>query len=185
MGLEFPEQGFEQKPVAALKYAHSLLGVQVGDDLVDLYQAATDAFNHVRWTEFYAHDTWSQPFLSEFANGEGIGPDGFFYHQDLILGLFILGPETIYPEHAHPAEEFYIVLSGNPQFKVGLNSRYETRYPGDVVLHHSDISHSIKSADSPFFAIFGWRGDINSPSWYKNKMDDRDEVKKYPKIKKS
>ena len=49
----------------------------------------------------------------------GIGPDGRLWHDEVILGLFVLGPHTVYPPHAHPAEEFYVVLSGAPEWQVG------------------------------------------------------------------
>ncbi len=182
---ELPEQTFEKRSVKGLKHAPEVLGARVASDLFELHLAARNAFDYVRWTEFYKEDSWSKPFLNELANGEGIGPDGSLCHLSTILGLFILGPDTTYPAHAHPAEEFYIVLNGNPQFKVGVNSEFETKQPGEIVLHHSDISHSIRSSNTPFFAIFGWRGEIDARSWYRNDMSDPKEPKRHPTIRKS
>lgn len=182
---ELSEQTFEKRSVKGLRHSPGALGASVPANLLKLYQAARNAFDCVRWTEFYEEDSWSKPFLAEFANGEGIGPDGSLWHLSTILGLFILGPETTYPAHAHPAEEFYIVLNGNPQFKVGVGSDFETKKPGEIVLHHSDVSHSIRSSNTPFFAIYGWRGDISARSWYRNNMADLEEPKKYPTIRKS
>jgi len=185
LAVELPEQSLGKRSVNGLRYAPEVFDANVPENLLELYQAASNTFKHVRWTEFYQEDSWSKSFLDEFANGEGIGPDGSLYHQDIILGLFILGPETTYPEHAHPAEEFYIVLTGNPHFKVGINSEFEPKRAGDVILHHSDISHSIRSSSTPFFAIFGWRGEIHARSWYRNNMADPDEPIKHPTIRKS
>lgn len=180
-----PEQTTGEQTVRALNYAPIVLGMDVPNELFALYNAARSAFGQVRWTEFYEEDSWSKPFLHSFANGEGIGPDGRLLHNEIILGLFLLGPETTYPEHAHPAEEFYIVLAGNPEFKVGANSDFELQNEGSVVLHHSEISHSIRSSKEPFYGIFGWRGDIGARSWYRNDMNDANEQKKYPRIAKS
>jgi len=119
-----------------------------------------------------------------FANGEGIGPDGRLKHKEVILGLFLLGPNVTYPEHAHPAEEFYIVLTGNPEFNIG-DKGFEQQDAGAVVLHHTNISHAIRTASEPFFAIFGWRGEIGAKSWYRNNMAEESEPKKYPTIKKA
>lgn len=174
-----------EKAVRGLRYAPIALGSNVPSGISEIYSASKEAFSYVRWTEFYEEDSWSKSFLPVFANGEGIGPDGRLFHKEIILGLFILGPHTTYPEHAHPAEEFYIVLTGNPEFKVGAENDFELKKSGEVVLHHSDISHSIRSSDEPFYAIFGWRGDINARSWYRNNMSDANEPKKYPTIKKS
>jgi mannose-6-phosphate isomerase-like protein (cupin superfamily) len=182
---ELPVQTIKERPVNGLRHAPDVLRTNVPDNLLELSQAARNAFDHVRWTEFYEEDSWSKSFLDEFANGEGIGPDGRLFHRNIILGLFILGPETTYPEHAHPAEEFYIVLTGNPQFKVGVNSEFKPMRSGEVILHHSDISHSIKSSSAPFYAIFGWRGEIHERSWYRNNMADLNESKKHPTIRKS
>jgi len=180
-----PEQiSSEERQVRALKYAPIVLGKSVPSKLTDLYKAAKNAFGHVRWTEFYEEDSWSKAFLPLFANGEGIGPDGRLKHSDVILGLFLLGPNVTYPEHAHPAEEFYIVLTGEPEFKIGNNS-FEAQDAGAVVLHHTNISHAIRTASEPFFAIFGWRGEIAAKSWYRNNMTEESEQKKYPIIKKT
>lgn len=174
-----------ERAVRGIQYAPIALGSNVPSDLSEIYCASKEAFGYVRWTEFYEEDSWSKSFLPVFANGEGIGPDGRLFHREIILGLFILGPHTIYPEHAHPAEEFYIVLTGNPEFQVGADSDFELKNSGEVVLHHSDISHSIRSSDEPLYAIFGWRGNINARSWYRNNMTDANEPKKHPTIKKS
>jgi len=174
-----------ERAVRGLQYAPIVFGANVPSDISEIYSASKEAFGYVRWTEFYGEDSWSKSFLPVFANGEGIGPDGRLFHNEIIFGLFLLGPHTTYPEHAHPAEEFYIVLTGNPEFKVGADGDFELKNSGEVVLHHSDISHSIKSSDEPFYAIFGWRGDIDARSWYRHNMADAYEPKKHPTIKKS
>lgn len=179
-----PEQTSIEGPVRALNYAPIVLGVTLSSKLTSLYDAARNAFGQVRWTEFYEEDAWSEPFLPLFANGEGIGPDGRLKHDEIILGLFLLGPNVTYPEHAHPADEFYIVLTGNPEFKVG-NNHFEMQDAGAVILHHTDISHAIRTSSQPLFAIFGWRGKIAEKSWYRNRMTESSEPKKYPRIKKA
>ncbi len=179
-----PENISNERQVRALSYAPFVLSENVPSHLVELYNASRNAFGQVRWTEFYEEDEWSKPFLESFANGEGIGPDGRLQHNEVILGLFILGPNTTYPEHAHPAEEFYLVLSGNPEFKVGDNN-FELKEAGSIVWHHSNISHAIRTGSEPFYAIYGWRGKINEKSWYRNNMAELSEPKKYPTISKS
>ncbi len=182
---KLPERTFKKRSVSGLRHTPDVLGSKVSGNLLEIFEAARNAFDHVRWTEFYEKDSWSKSFLDEFANGEGIGPDGTLYHPNIILGLFILGPETMYPAHAHPAEEFYIVLTGNPQFKVGDDNEFEIKLSGEVIVHHSDMSHAIRSSETPFWAIYGWRGDINARSWYRKNMADPDEPKKHPTIRKS
>lgn len=41
----------------------------------------------------------------------------------MILTLFMHGPNTSYPAHAHPAEENYLILSGVPTFQIESDQR--------------------------------------------------------------
>ncbi len=149
-----------------------------------LLSAAVDAFTAVHWTEFYGLDEWSAGFLDRFANGEGVGPDGPAWNDTVIVGLYLFGPRLHYPRHAHPAEEFYIPLVGDATFEVGLDQPAAERSPGDVVIHPANVSHSIRTGRLPSFGIYGWRGDIGAPSWWRRDMADPDEPVRHPTIDK-
>lgn len=165
-------------PVRWLQFASQAMGA----DPTVLAVAARSAFRQVRWTEFYTEDGSSRSFLNCFANGEGIGPDGRLRYNSLILGLFIMGPGLTYPLHAHPAEAFYLVLSGRPAFKVGAAAPHRDVADREVVWHPADIPHSILSGTEPLFAIFRWRGNISAPSWYAADMTDPQSSRRHPKI---
>lgn len=171
-------------PVRALRHAPVAFSAVPTFVSENLLQAARSALGHVHWTEFYEPAAWSKPFLADFANGEGIGPDGTVRCDTMILGLFILGPNTLYPPHAHPAEEFYLTLSGAPDFQVGDDAPFVTIAPGEVAWHGSDVSHAIRTGPDPFLAVFGWRGSIHERSWYRSDMSDAQSRKRYPKISK-
>lgn len=183
-GINPEEQWRPESDVRGLRFSPQVLGIQSIPKLHNLYEAARSAFGLVRWTEFYEDDDWSRPFLSNFANGEGFGPDGRLHHSSIILGLFVLGPNSLYPPHAHPGEEFYIVLSGHPEWLIGAGESYNETYPGSVMIHRSNECHSIRTIKEPLFAVFGWRGNIRAPSWYRKDMTDESEEKLYPKIRK-
>lgn len=178
-------RGPKPRRVRALQNAPAVFAQTLSADMSDLSQGALSAFSYVNWTEFYAEDDWSRPFLHEFANGEGIGPDGLLRNDDLILGLFVLGPNCTYPSHAHPAEEFYIVVSGDAAFQVGATTPFEPKAPGQLILHRSDEPHAIATGDRPLFAVFGWLGDLSEPSWYREDMTDPQREKYFPTISKS
>jgi mannose-6-phosphate isomerase-like protein (cupin superfamily) len=180
-----PEQWFKESEVRALRFAPKLIGNQGESKLKSLYTAARNAFGVVRWTEFYAEDNWSRSFLPHFANGEGIGKDGRLYNEEIILGLFIFGHNSHYPAHAHPAEEFYLILSGSAEWQIGTNTPYINKKPGDIMIHQKNESHSFQTGKEPLFCVYGWRGEINAKSWYRNDMGDKSEVPKYPTINKS
>ncbi len=83
---KLPERRFKKRSVSGLRHTPDVLGSNVSGNLSGLFEAARNAFDHVRWTEFYEKDSWSRSFLDEFTNGEGIGPDGALYHPRIILG---------------------------------------------------------------------------------------------------
>lgn len=164
--------------VRALRYGPMLLNndVLASSSLLDTVR---NAFCFARWTEFYRETPWSQGFLENFATGECVGPSGYFESQHIIVGLFILGPGTNYPAHAHAAEEFYLVIEGEADFQRGA-SEFVTKRKGDVVLHASEVSHAIRTSAKPLLAIYGWRGRLGDASWYRENMADENEPKKYP-----
>lgn len=146
----------------------------------ELFDAALGAFPYAWWSEFYEEAHWSKSFVSRFATGECIGPTGRFRSDSIILGLFILGPDTHYPAHAHAAEEFYIVVAGEAEFQTGATSDFIAKCQGDIVLHGSNVSHAIRTSSRPMFAIYGWRGALDEPSWYRDNMADESEPRKFP-----
>ncbi len=168
--------------VRALAHIPAVLDGADGLGQWPLLDAAASAVGAVRWSEFYAEDEWSRPFLHAFANGEGIGPDGRIRHDGVILGLFLLGPDALYPPHAHPTEEFYVPVAGPVEFEVGAGAGYRSIPPGDVVLHHSNVSHSIRTGPEPSLSVFGWAGDIAAPSWYRADMADETQPVSHPTI---
>lgn len=188
-GLSDPapnSNGVSGHPVRGLRHAPSAVAAASASTALpeDLRDAALAAFGHVRWSEFYAPDAWSETFLSEFANGEGFGPDGALVSDRMILGPFVLGPNTLYPVHAHPAEEFYLTLSGTPSFQIGSGEPFAPLPPGAVAWHHSNVSHAIRTGPEPFLAVFGWRGLIGERSWYRDDMADASLPVRYPTIAK-
>ncbi|KAB7615324.1 cupin domain-containing protein [Amylibacter sp. SFDW26] len=152
--------------VRGLRHAQTVFALPVAQGHKNLTQSALAAFAHVNWSEYYAENDWTRPFLADFASGEGIGPNGVLLCDDLILGLFILGPNTLYPSHAHPAEEFYIVLSGEAKFQAGVDGPYTQRSSGDLIIHRENEAHAIWTNDKPLFAVYGWIGAISEPSWH-------------------
>ncbi|WP_269586128.1 dimethylsulfonioproprionate lyase family protein [Roseibium sp. Sym1] len=173
-----------RRSVRGLRFAPQVFSHPAASGMQDLHDAALDAFSCVNWTEFYDEDDWSRPFLSAFANGEGIGPDGVLQNSEVILGLFLQGPDTTYPVHAHPATEFYIPVTGQAEFQVGDDRPFVLKRPGDISLHHRNDMHSIRTGEQPLFAVFGWFGEISKPSWYLPDTPEDVTEKRYPTIAK-
>jgi len=91
-------------------------------------------------------------FMEGHANAEIIGPRGLVIREDVAVGVTIMRPRLTYPDHHHSPEEIYIVLSeglwrqnGYPWISPG---------PGGYVYNPPDILHSMKSLETPLFAIW-------------------------------
>jgi quercetin dioxygenase-like cupin family protein len=93
-----------------------------------------------------------------------IGPEGQLRSDKFKVGLFIQQPDIFYPPHAHNAEEFYFLLSGNPKWRAG--KRMFTANPGDLIHHAPSEIHSMETMHEPFLAIWAWIGDINGNFWF-------------------
>jgi hypothetical protein len=144
-----------------------------------LLRAAQGCLGAAAWTTYYAPSDWSSGFLDEFATGVLVGPSGPWYSRQVSLGLFLQGPHTVYPSHAHPAAEVYRLLAGSAEFAVGADGFVEKR-PGDWSLHASNEAHAIRTQDTPMFAVYAWRGDLKGPTWYREDMSNPDSPKLYP-----
>jgi hypothetical protein len=90
--------------------------------------------------------------------GPASGAPSLARHEELAFGLLLLGPQTIYPEHRHPASEIYIPL-GSAEWRAG-NAPFAEREPGAVIHHPPNIVHATRSGASPLAALYLWAGDL-------------------------
>ena len=98
-------------------------------------------------------------FLDGYAYCELLGPSGHLYHDTISAGLLLLQPNLIYPEHAHPATETYVVLSGRAQWCQG-NALWQTRVAGELITHATMEVHAMHSDTEPLLAAYLWQGDL-------------------------
>ena len=97
-----------------------------------------------------------EPALSDFMRGHAnafiIGPNGLEQRSDIVVGVSLLAPKIEYPDHNHPPEELYVVMSegdwrqnDNPWHAPGL---------GGFVCNPANITHSMRSGSKPLLAIW-------------------------------
>jgi hypothetical protein len=91
-----------------------------------------------------------------------IGPDACGYHQpDFCLGIFMLGPRTLYRDHNHDAPELYLNLSEKSGWRFGTRDWRD--YPaGSLIWNAAGVPHAIRVYDQPFISIFVWLENVNS-----------------------
>ncbi len=136
-------------PVRALADAFAAIEPQLN------WSVRADAGNHPRG------------FLDSHANATIVGPDGIEVRRDVRIGVSLMAPHTTYPDHRHPPEEVYVVLSGgewrqesNPWHAPGI---------GGLVYNPPNIVHAMRSMDQPLLAFwFLWIAAVNQK---KNRLD--------------
>ena len=90
-----------------------------------------------------------------------IGPKGSVAKsKDFMLGVFILGPWTLYKDHSHIAPEFYLNLSNKSdwRFNFGPWQRYGA---GSLIWNPSKQVHATMVSEKPFLSIFAWLGHVD------------------------
>lgn len=105
---------------------------------------------------YRAHYSWV-PLAVPAARGE-VGP---FEAGDMLVGFTIQAPDVLYPHHHHRAPELYGVISGSIDWQVGTTP-WATKTAGDVIVHRSSESHSMRTTDTPGLTWVIWPSDTDS-----------------------
>lgn len=130
-----------------------------GDPLGQL-MAALDAALSAPWRQNpnYRAQPPSAGFLDNYGYLECAGPEAPVRFSDLRLGLLLLGPQTLYPTHRHPAEEVYLPL-GSGRWQRGAEDWCDV--PAGAIIHHPPLcDHATRSGTDPLAAIYLWCGEI-------------------------
>lgn len=154
--LEIDDVPGEQLPVCDL--IETVAGAERMPDapLRDLAAALRDIMPDLRWYKRVDDPpVEDETYQAGHANAMIVGPRGLVPHKDIWLGLSLLAPHVRYPDHDHPPEETYLVLSegeffqeGRSWFRPGIGGSFYNR-PG--------ILHAMRSGDTPLFAMWALR----------------------------
>jgi quercetin dioxygenase-like cupin family protein len=98
-------------------------------------------------------ETSSANYAEEHANSMIVGPGGLENRSDIWIGLSMLGPNVRYPDHTHPPEEAYLVLTDG-QFRQG-EGKWFTPGVGGTLYNEPGILHAMRSSETePFLALW-------------------------------
>lgn len=89
------------------------------------------------------------------ANAMIAGPSGLEPRDDVWLGVSLLGPEVRYPDHDHPPEETYLVLTPGRFFQEGTG--WFEPGPGGSFYNRPGILHAMAAGASPLLALWALR----------------------------
>lgn len=91
-------------------------------------------------------------FAENHANAMIAGPGGLERRSDVWIGASLVAPNIRYPDHTHPPEETYLVLSPG-QFMQGAGNWFEPGV-GGTLYNPPGILHAMLSGAAPLFAIW-------------------------------
>lgn len=91
-----------------------------------------------------------------------VGPDGCSFHlEDFLLGIFVLGPKTLYRDHKHKARELYLNLSDRSGWRFE-GAEWTDYQGGSVIWNDSNKPHATRVYEKPFISVFAWTENISS-----------------------
>ena len=109
---------------------------------------------------------WSESARSRTPISELIGPTSLIKHQSFRVGLFALIPGIDYADHAHPADEVYIVLAGSGSWSLD-GGPYQVKKAGDIIDIPSMMTHAMRTGPTPALTLYSWTGDDVSFDHYR------------------
>jgi hypothetical protein len=127
--------------------------------MTPLAAMATD----LRWVQNpnYVANPPDPDFLKNYGYAVLAGPGGLIETGSLALGVLMLGPNTHYPSHRHPAIEIYVVASGRAEW-CRDEEPWRIEPPGTVIRHESLMLHATRTLAEPLLAVYVWRGDLRT-----------------------
>ena len=130
-----------------------------GGEIRCLADALIDISATLKWVLRPNGENDDDFFKARHANAVVIGADGLEERGDIRIGISLLAPETRYPDHRHPPEEIYTVLSPG-EWKQGAQGNFFSPGIGGYVHNAPNIIHGMRSKELPLLAVWSlWMGD--------------------------
>jgi mannose-6-phosphate isomerase-like protein (cupin superfamily) len=145
---------------------HIKAALQAGNEsTAALLDAVSPVIRLLPWRYSYPPREDTPELGQNIAFAEIIGPAAPFHSDSVCLGLTLLGPETLYPAHRHPAVELYYVVAGTATWT--LDGVSHEPPPGTFILHPTQAVHAMRTHAEPLLAVYSWTGaDVRTPSVY-------------------
>ncbi len=137
---------------------------QYGSNAHIVAQAVLEARGDLKWCR--AFEDWEDPdiqvFTQRFAWCSVIGSHAPIVSDKVEAGFSIQGVDILYPAHAHQAEEFYWIIGGGADWKIGSDPWFAVR-AGDTIHHESGHRHAMHTNQDPLLAFWLWTSHLDSP----------------------
>jgi quercetin dioxygenase-like cupin family protein len=105
-------------------------------------------------------------FVENYGYADLLGPRGLMLHDQFAVGVLLLGPDTTYPPHHHPAIEVYCVVGGVAEWQ-REDGPWTKKPSGSLIYHPSGLAHATRTGADPLLALYLWRGHLGTPATLK------------------
>ena len=95
------------------------------------------------------------------SHAELLGPDGLAKSETIRLGLYGMLAGYEYGIRTHPAEEVFVMLAGEADWKQGEHD-YKSLSVGDRSYHPSMMPHANRTRHTAFISVYVWSGDVDT-----------------------
>ena len=102
---------------------------------------------------------------------ELLGPNGLVNSDTVRLGLYGMVPRSEYGLRTHPAEEIYVMLAGQMDWKLA-DRPYVPHLPGERSYHPSLMPHASRTRGDAFISVYAWYGDISTENYVYEGLPD-------------
>ena len=99
------------------------------------------------------------------AHVELLGPNGLVRSDSVRLGLYGMMPDSEYGVRTHPANEIYVMLAGEAEWK-RADDPYIVHVPGERSYHPSMMEHANRTTRRAFMSVYVWHGDISTDNYH-------------------
>jgi len=151
-----PARSLEPRGLACLRHLDRIAAL-APPAIQPLARFVADNRDALRWGQTYSAADFGQGFIDNYGWLEVFGTRGHFVNDAVAGGVLILGPDIVYPDHHHIAEEIYIPLTGGTEWRMGEGG-FQPRAAGEVIHHASNVSHAMRTGKEPLMALYLWRG---------------------------
>lgn len=113
-------------------------------------------------SEFYSPGSdVGKRYIESNLHTQLIGPSGIVAKStEFMLGLFMLGPWTLYKDHSHIAPELYLNLSNKSDWRFDFGP-WQRFGAGSLIWNPSNQVHATMVSEKYFLSIFAWLGHVN------------------------
>ena len=116
-----------------------------------------DLAPRLRWGRRLPSPADPPGFADGHVNAVAVGEGGLEERSDARIGISLMAPHVVYPDHRHPPEELYVVLG--PGAWRQADGPWHGPGAGGIVHNPPDVLHAMRAEAAPLLAVWClWAG---------------------------